>query len=475
MRYGFVIDQNRCIGCHACTVACKEEHSVSIGVYRTWVKYVEKGEFPYTKRHFAVLRCNHCDDAPCVEICPTVALFRRPDGIVDFDSDRCVGCKSCMQACPYDALYIDPNTQTAAKCNFCAHRVEVGLEPACVIVCPEQAIIAGDLDNPASKISRIVATQKVSMRKSEKGTRPKLFYVGVDEDLLQPAMTERQSAYCWAEKNPGEDLYALLKDKKDRPTPGAAREVYDVPHPQPWGRKIASYLWTKSIAAGTLMVAALLLHMDYGGEWGLLHLASPILALAFTGLTALLLILDLRRPERFYYLLTKPNLNSWLVLGGYILVLYGLLAFLWLLFGVSRVAVPKILYWSAAVLGICSACYSAFLFAQAKGRDFWQSPLFLWHLLVQSVIAGAAMLIIISTIFQADLNLMEALRKILEISLILGLAMMLGELSLTPISEDVRRATDLLKRGALSKRFWGLGVGLGIFVPVILLLQTKCY
>ena len=86
MRYGFVIDHNRCIGCHACTVACKQEHNVPLGVNRTWVKYIEKGEYPETKRHFGVLRCNHCDDAPCIEICPTVSLFRRPDGIVDCDN-----------------------------------------------------------------------------------------------------------------------------------------------------------------------------------------------------------------------------------------------------------------------------------------------------------------------------------------------------------------------------------------------------
>ena len=234
MRYGFVIDQNRCIGCHACTVACKEEHNVPIGVFRTWVKYIEKGEFPDTKRHFGVLRCNHCDDAPCIEICPTIALFRRSDGIVDFDGERCIGCKSCMQACPYDALYIDPHTQTAAKCNFCAHRVELALEPARVIVCPVQAIISGDLDDPESRISRIVATQKVSVRKPEKGTRPKLFYLGVEGDLLQPTMMEPQSSHLWADKSPGEDLYAVSQDKKGKSTPGAAREVYDVPHPPLW-------------------------------------------------------------------------------------------------------------------------------------------------------------------------------------------------------------------------------------------------
>ena len=174
MRYGFVIDQRKCIGCHACTVACKEENQVPLGAFRTWVKYVERGRYPDTRRYFSVLRCNHCDNAPCVTICPTVALYRRDDGIVDFDGGRCIGCKSCMQACPYDALYIDPATNTAAKCNYCAHRVEVGLEPACVIVCPERAIIAGDLDDPRAPIARLVATEQVQVRKPEQGTRPKL-------------------------------------------------------------------------------------------------------------------------------------------------------------------------------------------------------------------------------------------------------------------------------------------------------------
>ena len=332
MRYGFVIDQNRCIGCHACTVACKEEHNVPIGVNRTWVKYIEKGEFPDARRHFAVLRCNHCDDAPCIEICPTVALFRRPDGIVDFNSERCIGCKSCMQACPYDALYIEPNSNTAAKCNFCAHRVEVGLKPSCEIICPTQAIMSGDLDDPASQVAKIVATQTTSVRKPEKGTKPKLFYVGVDGDLLQPTKMEPQSTHLWADKQHGEDLYALLKEKQGKTTPGVAREVYNVPHPPLWGRMIASYLWTKSIGAGTLLVAAILLGMGYKGET-LLHIASPVLALILTGLTVFLLVFDLKRPERFFYILIKPNPRSWLVLGGYILTLYGFLACLRLFFG----------------------------------------------------------------------------------------------------------------------------------------------
>ena len=471
MRYGFVIDQNRCIGCHACTVACKEEHNVPIGVYRTWVKYIEKGEFPDTKRYFSVLRCNHCDDAPCIEICPTVALFRRSDGIVDFDNSRCIGCKSCMQACPYDALYIDPNTRTAAKCNFCAHRVEVGLEPACVIVCPEQAILAGDLDDPGSRISRTVATQKTSVRKAGKGTRPKLFYLGVDGDLLEPTRVEPQSSYLWADKNPAaQTLSDPAVENGHGAAPGGAREVYDVPHPALWGGKIAAYLWTKSIAAGVLLMAAVLLGAGYSGPGRLLEVASPLVALAFTGLTTLLLILDLKRPERFFYLLLKPNLKSWLVWGGYILFAYGLVSALWLFFGITRGRVPDLLLGLTALLAIASACYSAFLFAQAKGRDLWQSPLFFWHLFAQAVTAGSATLLVLSAVVQAGPALIGLLGKALYVSLVFDLAMTLGEISLGHASENVSRAIAYLKEGALSGRFWWLAVGLGNLAPILLLM-----
>ncbi len=335
MRYGFVIDQNRCIGCHACTVACKEEHNIPIGVNRTWVKYIEKGNYPDTRRHFAVLRCNHCDDAPCIEICPTVALFRRPDGIVDFDNERCIGCKSCMQACPYDALYIDPERNTAAKCNFDASRVEMGYKPACEVVCPTQAILSGDLDDPNSAVSKRIALEKVSVRKAEKGTKPKLFYVGVEGDLLNPTMMEPQSTHLWAEKDPGEDLYALKSVDPNRPIPGVAREVYDVPHMIPWGKKIASYLWTKAISAGVLLLAALFLNMGFDQDIILLGLIAPLISMVFLGATMALLVFDLKKPGRFFFLLTKPNLNSWLTLGGYVLMIFGVLAG-----GVARANVP---------------------------------------------------------------------------------------------------------------------------------------
>ena len=134
-----------------------------------------------------------------MRICPTAAMHQRADGIVQFDSDACIGCKACMQACPYDSIYIDPETRTAAKCHYCGHRVDAGLEPACVVVCPEHAILAGDLDDPSSEIARAVARNKVTVRKPEQGTAPKLFYKGGHDAALHPT-SDAPASYAWADR-----------------------------------------------------------------------------------------------------------------------------------------------------------------------------------------------------------------------------------------------------------------------------------
>ena len=174
--YGFAIDLRKCIGCHACTIACKAEHEIPIGVNRCWVKTVEQGVFPETRRFFFPVLCNQCDDAPCMRICPTNALFKRRDGIVDLRSEVCIGCRACMVACPYDQLFIDPNTRTAEKCNFCANRVENKLEPACVSVCPTECRIFGDLEDTSSDLYQFVQSNGVTVRKPEKGTMPHVYY-----------------------------------------------------------------------------------------------------------------------------------------------------------------------------------------------------------------------------------------------------------------------------------------------------------
>jgi Fe-S-cluster-containing dehydrogenase component len=293
--YGFVIDQRKCIGCHACTVACKMENEVPLGVFRTWVKYIEKGEFPNTQRHFSIMRCNHCADAPCVAICPTKALYTRDDGIVDFDSRRCIGCKSCMVACPYDAIYLDPEEHTAAKCHYCAHRVDIGLQPACVLVCPVQAIVSGDMDDPSSTISRLIAHEPVRARKPEQGTKPKLFYIGADEASLVPETTLQPSHYIWAEVHPDErekvELYpALLSSSAE------AHTVYNVAHEKAWERLVSAYLWTKSVAAGVLIIAGALLGMGLFTAEPVLTIAAPVICLLFLGLTTVFLVADLGKP-----------------------------------------------------------------------------------------------------------------------------------------------------------------------------------
>jgi Fe-S-cluster-containing dehydrogenase component/formate-dependent nitrite reductase membrane component NrfD len=481
MRYGFVIDQRKCIGCHACTVACKEENQVPLGVNRTWVKYIEKGAWPATRRYFSVLRCNHCDTAPCVTICPTVALYRRPDGIVDFDRDRCIGCKSCMQACPYDALYIDPDTRTAAKCHYCAHRVEVGLEPACVIVCPVQAIVAGDLDDPRSQIARLMASHPVQVRKPEQGTRPKLFYLGADEAALTPEMQERPACYAFAQSSripdPGTPNVAVhgrgAAAAQEVDLLRLARTVYDVAHPErPWGWKVSTYLWSKSVAAGAFLVAALDLIVA-GGPSALGRMASaaaPLIGLAFLALTTLLLIFDLRRPERFLYLLFKPNWRSWLVWGGWILLALGAVGGLWLLGGLSgSERLPRLLAWPMLPLSLAAAGYSAFLFGQAEGRDFWQSPLTLPHLLVAAVLAGSAALLLAAAVLGGGPGAPRTLRLVLAGSL-LASALLLGAelLSLHP-TQDAARAARLLARGGLGGLLWGGVVLGGMALPLALL------
>jgi Fe-S-cluster-containing dehydrogenase component/formate-dependent nitrite reductase membrane component NrfD len=470
-RYGFVIDQSRCIGCHACTVACKSEHDVPVGVFRTWVQYVERGHYPDTHRSFAVLRCNHCDNAPCATICPTRALYRREDGIVDFDKDRCIGCKACMQGCPYDAIYIDPNTHTAAKCNYCAHRTERGLEPACVIVCPVNAIIPGDLDNPDSRIAQLVSREKVAVRKPEQGTQPKLFYIGVDEIVLQPSALRDDAAYMWAER-PG-DAPLPIAPHNVSAGDAAGRKVYDVSHARPWGWKVAAYLWTKSIGAGAALVAAFLLAFDFLDGSRLLNGIAPLLALLFTGITTVLLVADLKRPERFFYLLFvpdgrwQPNFGSWLVRGAWCLIAFGAFTGLWWLAHVSGVddALPA-LWWLAGLAAIATAGYTAFLFGQAEGRDLWQSPLYLWHLLAAAVTAGASALVLAGVFDSTGREVIETLARVLAVGAAATGLLSVAEIAGRHPTADAARAAHELAFGRFRLWFWLGGVLLGALLPL---------
>ncbi|MFC1823990.1 4Fe-4S dicluster domain-containing protein [Thermodesulfobacteriota bacterium] len=203
MRHAMVIDTIKCMGCHACTIACKQANATPPGVFWNRVYTREEGVYPNARLIFLPALCMHCEDPPCLPVCPTGATHRLDNGIVKVDKDKCIGCRVCMFACPYSARYFQDGesdsyypeagpspyektrcgehaTGTVEKCDFCSERVEDGQEPACVEVCPTKARTFGDMDDPESDVSRKIKEQKGSHLKPELETNPAVYYLQDD-------------------------------------------------------------------------------------------------------------------------------------------------------------------------------------------------------------------------------------------------------------------------------------------------------
>lgn len=184
-RYAMALDLERCTGCHACSVACKVENDVPLGHFRTKVYYYDKGIFPKVQRAFLPVLCMHCEDAPCITACPTHSIRRGEDGVVRINKNTCVGVGACENACPYGAIYVDTDTRKADKCDFCSHRLAIGMEPACVETCPGEVFVFGDLNDPDSPISRFRAKrrQELTVLRPEEKTRPAVAYRGLTREM----------------------------------------------------------------------------------------------------------------------------------------------------------------------------------------------------------------------------------------------------------------------------------------------------
>jgi len=501
--YGFIVDNRKCIGCHACTTACKQENEVPLSVNRTWVKTVETGHYPDTQRHFQVTRCNHCANPPCVRICPVSAMYQRKDGIVEFDPSICIGCKACLQACPYDAIYIDPEDGTAAKCHYCAHRIEVSLEPACVVVCPEHAIISGDMDDPASEISRMLARESVTVRKPEQGTAPKLFYIEGNDVSLHPTAVERApTTFAFAQVIPLAGIPVL-----DAPRPQSARGTsqrppqpqgqpfdgpihfangkmaehitqvsYNQQHKIPWHWPVPTYLVTKGIGAGAFMLLAL------GDALGLFpfdraaYVAVGFVALLFTAITTGLLVYDLERPERFFNIILRPQWRSWLTRGAFILMGFSAVAGLWwvieflTLIGAPLAgfadAIRPLALGSGLILGAGAAVYTAFLFGQAEGRDLWQSSALPFHLLAQAFTVGSAGVLAAGFFVPLTLQMNNVARVAFLVSATLALLIQLvSEFAMPHASDTAAKASHEIHSGRYIWHFWG-SVLIGHLLPM---------
>jgi formate-dependent nitrite reductase membrane component NrfD len=339
------------------------------------------------------------------------------------------------------------------------------------VVCPEHAIIAGDLDQPDTEISQLVARETVRVRKPEQGTQPKLFYIDADESAIVPTAARHESMYAWSERNQnvhgGGALYPADSPMLQR----NALAAYDVGHARPWGWQVPAYCWTKAIGSGVLAVPAIAMALGRLPADRMRDLVLSSIALLFTALTVVLLVWDLDHPERFLRIVFRPQSRSWLARGAFVLIAFSALCGLfWLSAAAGFSPGTKLLLWPTVIMGFFAAAYTAFLFGQCEGRDLWQTPLLPVHLIVQALLCGSAVLILLPAAWGGTPAAVSFAVRTLAICLALHMLMLLGEVGIPHTTDNARYAARLITRGPFQAYFWAGAVVLGGILPAILLM-----
>ena len=340
-----------------------------------------------------------------------------------------------------------------------------------MIVCPEHAIIAGDLSDPGSEAAQLIAREPVRVRKPEQGTQPKLYYIDGDESAIVPTAARHESIYMWSQRNAavlgGGAIYPpdhplLQKD---------AVAAYDVSHARPWGWQVPAYCWTKSIGSGALAVPALAMALGKLSGDRVRDITLATVALLLTALTTVLLVWDLDHKERFLRVVFTPQSKSWLARGAFILIGYsGLCGVFWLASVAGLSVAASILLWPTVLVGFCAAAYTAFLFGQCEGRDLWQTPLLPAHLIVQALLCGSAVLALLPDAIGGSASALAFAVPTFIISLGLHLIMVLGEVAMPHTTDNARYGARLMTHGPFAGAFWGGAVVMGGIIPLLLLL-----
>jgi phenylacetyl-CoA:acceptor oxidoreductase subunit 1 len=411
-RWGMVIDLNRCVGCQTCTAACKHAHDAPPGVQWRRVLDVEFGTFPDVERLFLPVGCQHCEAPPCVPVCPTGATYKRLDGIVAIDYDRCIGCASCAVACPYEArslvstraLYFgDRDTVqeqavahperigVAQKCTFCIGKIDAGIArnrrpgedldatPACAVSCIADAIKFGDFNDPASEVSRLVRRHRSFALNVELGTGPMIRYL-----YETPVVPGREPA-------PADFGDERLADAEN-PLVGSRQRWWDM--------RAAMNFILGGLGSGLAVIAALAdLVLDIPEEV-LLYAFVVAGAVVALGLTSV--FFKIGRKTRFLYVLRRPQ-TSWMSREVYVVV--GFYAALGAYFVWPDPALAAIVAGLALAFVVCQA---RILFA-AKGIPAWRAPLVPWLVIVSGLQEGGGALFLVMAALGESLREWSAL------------------------------------------------------------------